>query len=79
MHNKKSRPVMQHQGGKGKTFTIILPLLRQAVKTAGVTLGVYILAALAVLNVPALVAAILIENALLGIYFKIGGIEHEKV
>lgn len=57
----------------------IVPLLRQAVKTAGVTLGVYILAALAVLNVPALVAAILIENALLGIYFKIGGIKHEKV
>lgn len=79
MHNKKSRPVLAHHGGKGKTFIIILPLLRQAVKTAGVTLGVYILAALAVLNVPALVAAILIENALLGIYFKIGGIEHEKV
>lgn len=79
MHNKKSRPVLAHHGGKGKTFIIILPLLRGAVKTAGVTLGVYILAALAVLNVPALVAAILIENALLGIYFKIGGIEHEKV
>lgn len=79
MHNKKSRPVLAHHGGKGKTFAIILPFLRQAVKTAGVTLGVYILAALAVLNVPALVAAILIENALLGIYFKIGGIEHEKV
>lgn len=79
MHNKKSRPVLAHHGGKGKTIIIILPLLRQAVKTAGVTLGVYILAALAVLNVPALVAAILIENALLGIYFKIGGIEHEKV
>lgn len=79
MHNKKSRPVLEHHGGKGKTFTIILPLLRQAVKAAGVTLGVYILAALAVLNVPALVAAILVENALLGIYFKIGGIEHEKV
>lgn len=49
----------------------IVPLLRQAVKTAGVTLGVYIMAALAVLNVPALVAAILIENALIGAYFKL--------
>lgn len=79
MHNKKSRPVLAQHGGKGKTFTIILPLLRGAVKAACVALGVYILAALAVLNVPSLVAAILIENALLGIYFKIGGIEHEKV
>ena len=79
MQTKKSRPVLQHHSGKGKTFTIILPLLRGAVKAACVNLGVYILAALAVLNVPSLVAAILIENALLGIYFKIGGIEHEKV
>lgn len=79
MHNKKSRPVLEHQGGKGKTFIIILPLLRGPVKLAATAAGVYILAALAVLNVPALVAAILIENALLGIYFKIGGIEHEKV
>lgn len=79
MHNKKSRPVLAHQGGKGKTFTIILPLLRWAVKMASTAAGVYILAALAVLNVPSLVAAILIENALLGIYFKIGGIENEKI
>ena len=79
MENKKSRPVLTHQGGKGKTFIVILPLLRGVVKAACVTLGVYILAALAVLNVPSLVAAILIENALLGTFFKIGGIEHEKV
>lgn len=79
MHNKKGRPVLAHHGGKGKTFIIILPLLRGAVKAACVTLGVYILAALAVLNVPSLVAAILIENSLLGIYFKIGAIENEKV
>lgn len=57
----------------------IVLLFRQAVKTTGVTLGVYILAALSVLNVPAMVAAILIENALLGIYFKIGGMTHEDV
>lgn len=79
METKKSRPVLTHQGGKEKTFTVILPLLRGAVKAAAVTLGIYILAAVAALNVPSLVAAILIENALLGIYFKIGGIEHEKV
>ena len=79
MHNKKSRPVLQHHGGKGKTFAIILPLLRGVVKTACVTLGLYIAAAVAALNVPSLVAAILIENALLGIYFKIGGLGHEKV
>lgn len=79
MHNKKSRPVLEHQGGKGKTFTVILPLLRKAVKLAATAAGVYMAAALAALNWPALVAAILIENALLGIYFKIGGIEHEKV
>ena len=79
MRTKKSRPVLAHQGGKGKTFAIILPLLSWVVKMVATAAGVYILAALAVLNVPALVAAILIENALLGIYFKIGGIEHEKV
>ena len=71
MHNKKSRPVLAHHGGKGKTFTVILPLLRGAVKLAATTAGIYILAALAVLNVPALVAAILIENALIGAYFKL--------
>lgn len=71
MHNKKSRPVLQHQGGKGKTFTVILPLLRGAVKLVATAAGVYMAAALAVLNVPALVAAILIENALIGAYFKL--------
>lgn len=75
MHNKKSRPVLTHRNGQKNEPTQklnpIVPLLRQAVKAAGVTLGVYILAALAVLNVPALVAAILIENALIGAYFKL--------
>lgn len=71
METKKSRPVLAHHGGKGKTFTIILPLLRQAVKLAATAAGVYILAALAVPNVPSLVAAILIENALIGAYFKL--------
>lgn len=79
MHNKKSRPVLAHHGGKGKTFTIILPLLRGAVKLAATAAGIYMAAAIAALNWPALVAAILIENALLGIYFNLGGIKHEKV
>lgn len=79
MHSKKSRPVLQHHGGKGKTFTVILPLLRGAVKLSATAAGVYMVAALAALNWGALVAAILIENALLGIYFNLGGIKHEKV
>lgn len=71
MHNKKSRPVRAHQSGKGKTFTIILPLLRQAVKTAGVTLGLYIAAAVAALNLPALLLGVLVLNALLGFWFAL--------
>lgn len=71
MHNKKSHPVLQHHGGKGKTFTIILPLLRETVKLAATAAGVYMVVAIAAMNWPAFVAAILIENALLGIYFKI--------
>lgn len=73
--NKMTAPVLAHRNGHKNEPTQklnpIVPLLRQAVKAAGVTLGVYILAALAVLNVPALVAAILIENALIGAYFKL--------
>ena len=75
MKTKKAAPVLAHRNGHKNEPTQklnpIVPLLRQAVKAAGVTLGVYILAALAVLNVPALVAAILIENALIGAYFKL--------
>ena len=79
MENKKSRPVLAHQDGKGKILIIILPLLRGAVKLAATAAGIYMAAAIAALNWVALVAAILAENALLGIYFKIGGIEYEKV
>lgn len=64
-------PVLAHQGGKGKTFTVILPLLRGAVKTAAVTLGIYLLAAVAALNVPALVGGVLALNALLGAWFAL--------
>lgn len=42
-----------------------------AVKTAAVTLGIYLLAAVAALNVPALVGGVLALNALLGAYFAL--------
>ena len=69
--NKMTAPVLAHRNGKGKTFTVILPLLRAAVKTAAVTLGLYILAAVAALNVPALVGGVLALNALLGAWFAL--------
>lgn len=73
--NKMTAPVLAHRDGQKraivKKHSFILSILRAAVKTACVTLGVYMAAALAVLNVPALVAAILIENALIGAYFKL--------
>lgn len=79
MHNKKSRQVLQHQGGKGKTFIIILPLLRGAVKLAATAAGIYMAVAIAALNWPALVAAILTENVLIGAYFKLEVWTHEDV
>ena len=79
MHNKKSRPVLAHHGGKGKTFTVILPLLRGAVKLAATTAGIYMVAALAALNWPALLAGTLALNAALGIYFNFGGMAYEDV
>ena len=51
-------------------------LLRAAVKMAAVTLGIYLLAAVAALNVPAVLLAILAENALLGIYYKLEAPRH---
>lgn len=73
MSNKKSRPVLAHQGGKGKTFIIILPLLRWAVKMASTAAGVYMVAALAALNWAALLAGTLALNAALGMYFRLEG------
>lgn len=46
-------------------------LLQKAVELAAVALGVYALAALAALNVPALLACVLLENALLGLWFTL--------
>ena len=79
--NKKRRPGAATPGRqKGNEMnTYILHAKRAIVKGLAVLVGLWCLSALAALNWPALVAAILIENALLGTYFKIGGIEHEKV
>lgn len=73
--NKMTAPVLAHRDGQKtehwKLLTPILPLLRAAVKTAAVTLGIYILAAVAALNVPALVGGVLALNALLGAWFAL--------
>lgn len=79
--NKKRRPgagtPRRQKGNEMNTY--ILHAKRAVVKGLAVLVGLWCLSALAALNWVALVAAILAENALLGIYFKIGGIEHEKV
>ena len=72
---KMTAPVLAHRNGQKtehwKLLTSIVPLLRAAVKTAAVTLGIYILAAVAALNIPALVGGMLLLNALLGIWFAL--------
>lgn len=72
---KMTAPVLAHRNGRNKELTkkltIIVPLLRAAVKTAAVTLGIYLLAAVAALNVPALVGGVLALNALLGAWFAL--------
>ena len=72
---KTAAPVLQHRGGREKELTqkltLIVPLLRAAVKFAAVTLGAYILAAVAALNVPALIGGVLVLNALLGVWFAL--------
>lgn len=72
---KMTAPVLAHRDGRNKELTkkltIIVPLLRAAVKTAAVTLGIYLLAAVAALNVPALVGGVLALNALLGAWFAL--------
>lgn len=76
MHQTKTAAtVLAHRDGQEKELTkkltIIVPLLRAAVKMAAVTLGLYILAAVAALNVPALIGGVLALNALLGAYFAL--------
>lgn len=46
-------------------------LLRKAVELACTALGVYLLAALAALNIPAVLAGVLALNALLGLRFAL--------
>lgn len=74
---KTAAPVLAHRDGQKeehwKLLISILPLLRAAVKTAAVTLGIYLLAAVAALNVPALVGGVLALNALLGAWFALDG------
>lgn len=73
---KTAAPVLAHRDGQKaehwKLLISILPLLRAAVKTAAVTLGIYLLAAVAALNLLACLAAVLAENALLGLYCRMG-------
>lgn len=73
--NKMTAPVLAHRDGREKEHWIVLklivPLLRAAVKTAAVTLGIYILAAVAAINVPGLIGGVLVLNALLGAWFAL--------
>lgn len=72
--NKITAPVLAHRNGQKRAIVkkhdSIVPYLRAAVKTAAVTLGIYLLAAVAALNLLACLAAVLAENALLGLYCR---------
>ena len=46
-------------------------LLQKAIEMGAISLGVYALAALAALNVPALLACVLLENTILGLWFAL--------
>lgn len=74
---KMTAPVLAHRNGQNNELSQklkpILPLLRAAVKTACVTLGFYIAAAVAALNLPALLVGVLVLNALLGAWFALDG------
>lgn len=73
--NKMTAPVLAHRNGHKNEPTQklnpIVPYLRSAVKTAAVTLLVYMTAAAAALNVPAFLAGVLVLNALLGVWFAL--------
>lgn len=72
---KTAAPVLAHRDGQKraivKKHNPIVPYLRAAVKTACVTLGIYIAAAVAALNLPALLVGVLVLNALLGVWFAL--------
>lgn len=59
---------MSDQGSR-RAKRAALWLLRKGVELATVALGVYALAALAALDVPALLACVLLENTILGFRF----------
>lgn len=71
---KMTAPVLAHRDGQKtehwKLLTSIVPLLRAAVKFAATMLAVYLIAAVAALNLLACLAAVLAENALLGLYCR---------
>lgn len=73
--NKMTAPVLAHRNGRkraiAKKHRFIVPYLRSAVKTACVTLGIYIAAAVAALNLPALLLGVLVLNTLLGAWFAL--------
>ena len=72
---KMTAPVLAHRNGQkraiAKKHNLIVPLLRAAVKTACVTLSLYIAAAVAALNLPALLLGVLALNALLGVWLAL--------
>lgn len=73
--NKMTAPALAHRNGKKraivKKHSFILSALRAAVKMAATALAVYLLAAAAALNILAVLAVILAENWLLGLYFRL--------
>ena len=72
---KMTAPVLAHRNGQNneltKKLSPIVPYLRSAVKTACVTLSLYIAAAVAALNIPALLVGVLVLNTLLGAWFAL--------
>lgn len=73
--NKMTAPALAPRNGQkraiAKKHSFIVPYLRAAVKTACVTLSIYIVAAVAALNLPALLVGVLVLNALLGVWFAL--------
>ena len=75
--NKMTAPVLAHRNGQKRAIVkkhiLIVSLLRGAVKMPATWLAVYLIAASPALNLLACLAAILLENWLLGLYFRLEG------
>lgn len=73
--NKITAPVPAHRNGQThaalRPHLAIASHLRDGVKIACVTMGLYIAAAVAALNLPAMLLGVLVLNALLGIWFAL--------